>query len=345
MTSVNVPDRMNELTDGTVRSVGAATGAEMVHIGNPGLDGAPAGSGAQTGRAGRSTGGSMTRIPREGLVVAIVGLLLGLALTTPAAAQFATYEDWTSVLIRSDRWQGGENFGGQESRREIGLDPIGNFKLKLRYRHEGSTGSNVGNGSSGMFLNATQPTTVTEIKADFRVSTLSMNTCAANNGGAITRARPARLLMARFNDGASSGAGDRTGDFFGAVQEVRDGSTADPAGVLKVEGFINRCSNASCSQSTGVAANTLATTVSVGQTHNLKLIWDSPNNQFLFELDNSGTPTALPYNPASNVQPAVVPFVSIGPFHSTANCTAGAVTIDSVAVVGTVKTNASAVIP
>lgn len=36
MTPVNVPDRMNELTDGTVRSVDAATGGKPVQIGNPG---------------------------------------------------------------------------------------------------------------------------------------------------------------------------------------------------------------------------------------------------------------------------------------------------------------------
>ncbi len=264
---------------------------------------------------------------------------------TPPVPALAIYEDWTSGLIRSDRWQGGEGFGGQEARREIGLDPFGNFKLKLRFRREGSTGSDVGNGSSDMFLNVTRPTTVTEIEADFRVKTLSMNTCAANNAGSITRARPARLLLARFNDGASSGAGDATGDFRAGVQEQRNGSTADPEGVLQVAGSISRCSNAACSATTTPVISVLPTTVSVGETHNLKLIWDSPNNQFLFDLDNSGTPTALPYNPASNVKPAAVPFVDIDVFHSTANCTAGAVTIDSTTVVGTVRTDASAVIP
>ncbi len=34
MTPVSVPETMNELTDGTVGSVGAATGRRAVHIGN-----------------------------------------------------------------------------------------------------------------------------------------------------------------------------------------------------------------------------------------------------------------------------------------------------------------------
>jgi hypothetical protein len=287
----------------------------------------------------------MMCVLRAGMVLAVIGLLVGLALAAPAAAQFAVYEDWTSGLIRSDRWQGNESFGGQEARREIGLNAAGSPKLKLRYRREGSTGSDTGSASSFISLDATHPTTITEIKANFTVTHLSMNACVANNAGATTRARPARLFIARFNDGSSTGAGDRTGDFFAAVQEFRDGSSTDAAGVLKVQGFINRCSDASCSQSSSVVTVTLPTTVSVGETHNLKLIWDSPNNQFLFDLDNSGVLTALPYAAADNAQPAIVPFVIIQVSHTVANCTAGPVAIDSATVVGTVKTNAGAVIP
>ena len=131
--------------------------------------------------------------------------------------------------------------------------------------------------------------------------------------------------------------------FLGGVQAFRDGSSADPAGVLKVVGFVNRCTNASCGTQTTVSSNTLSTTVSVGQTFTLRLKWDPAGNRFLFGLDN-GSDVALPYA-ASDAAPANNPFAQIAVNHSTANCTAGAVDIDSTATVGTVKTNTSAVIP
>ena len=124
---------------------------------------------------------------------------------------------------------------------------------------------------------------------------------------------------------------------------MRDGSSTDPAGVLKVQGFVLRCTNASCGTFTTVVSTTLATTVSVGQTFTLRLKWDEPNNQFLFGLDASAD-VAMPYA-ASDVAPANNTFVQTSPFHTTANCTAAIVAVDSTTRVGTVRTNSSAVIP
>ena len=170
-----------------------------------------------------------------------------------------------------------------------------------------------------------------------------MTVCAANNSGAATRARPARLLMEKFNDGTQSVPGNKIGDYLAGVQARRDGSSANPTGVLDVEGFVNRCTNASCSTSTSVISNVLGTTVSVGQSFTLRLKWDQPNHQFLFGLDSLAD-VALPYA-ASDTAPANTTFVNTSLFHTTANCTAGAIVVDSTTLVGTVKTNSSAVIP
>jgi hypothetical protein len=195
-------------------------------------------------------------------------------------------------------------------------------------------------------LNVSHPTTVTEIKANFTVTKLSLNQCAANSAEGATVARPGRLLLTRFNDGSGSAAtGDQTGDFRAVVQLFRDGASTDPPGVLHVQGVLLRCSNPSCSVRPAVVSATLPTTVSVGETHNLKLIWDSPNNQFLFDLANSGAPTPLPYSAADNAMPAIGPFVEVDVQSTAANCTAGPITIDSTTLVGKVKTNAAAVIP
>ena len=263
-------------------------------------------------------------------------------LSVAALEPLAVYEDWTQALIRPDRWRGGENATPQEVKRVVTPD----HALLLRLRREGLTASDTGSTAAGQFLNTANPTQVTEIKAAFTVSNLSMIVCAVNNAGLATRARPAQLVMAKFNDGTQSTPGDRTGDYFAGVEARRDGSSADPDGVLKVQGFIDRCTDAPCSPfpiATTVIAKTLATTVSVGQSFTLRLQWDQPNHQFLFGLDDAADVT-LPYA-ASDTAPAQVPFVQVAVFHATANCTAGAVAIDSAAQVGTVQTNSSAVIP
>jgi FG-GAP-like repeat len=240
------------------------------------------------------------------------------------------YEDWHEGAIRSARWLGGESFGGQELAREV----ISGKLLEMRYRRGGTTASDTGSTSSDQFLSIADPARTDGIGATFTVNNLSMTVCAANNAGAVTRARPARLLISRFNDGTQSVPGNRLGDYLAGVQAFRDGSSPNPAGVLNIQGFIVRCTDASCTTNTLVVSNTLVTTVSVGQPFTLRLKWDQPNHQFLFGLDGSAD-TALPYA-VSDTAPANVPFEDIDVSHTTANCTAGAVVIDSTTLVGTV---------
>jgi hypothetical protein len=92
-----------------------------------------------------------------------------------------------------------------------------------------------------------------------------------------------------------------------------------------------------------VATATLAQTVRVHQTFTLRLIWDKPNHQFFFGLDNHPD-VALIY-PAADVNEAALPFANIEISHTVANCVAGAVTIDSTVEVGLVGSNDEAVIP
>ena len=260
--------------------------------------------------------------------------------SSPAALEpLAVYENWAASSIRPDRWLGGEGFGGQEVKRRV----MPGNTLLLRYRREGSTASDTGSTGSDQFLTTANPTQINEIEATFTVTNLSMATCAANNSGAATRARPARLLMQKFNDGTQSAPGNRTGDYLAGVQARRDGSSASPGGVLNVEGFIVRCTDASCSTNSPVVSNILPTTVSVGQSFTLRLKWDQPNHRFLFGLDDSPD-TTLPYS-ASDTSPANSTFVDLDVSHTTANCTAGAVAVDSATMVGPVRTNSSAVIP
>ena len=277
------------------------------------------------------------------------GLLLGGCLLlwpfSVDAESFGVYETWTSTFIRSDRWRGDEDFGGQEVAREV------NYSiniLEMRYRLGGFIVPSTT--PSGSFfaehrLSFTHPTSITEIAATFTVWDLTLTPCAANNAGSATRARPARILLARFNDGSGNAAtGNRTGDHFGGIQAQRAGSSADPPGVLQVIGFINRCDNANCSSSTTLPGFVTLGTVNVGSTSfTLQMIWDKPNKQFLFSL-NGGTQHAVTYT-ASDSAEAILPFANINQRLIVANCHVARARADTTTIVGTVLTNSSAVIP
>lgn len=271
--------------------------------------------------------------------VAVGAALILWPLGAAALEPLAVYENWSQSLIRRDRWQGGEGFGGQEVKRVIAANA-----LSMRYRRQGFTSSNTGNTNSFQFLNLANPAQVNELEATFTVTDLTMPACAGNNVGATTRSRVAQVNIAPFNDGTSSGPGDRTGDYSVGVQAFRDGSSPDAVGVLRVSGFVNRCTNAACSTgtSTTIASINLAS-VTIGQTFTLRAKWDQPNHQFLVGLDASAD-FPLSYS-VSDTAPAINRFANIGVNHTTANCAAGAVAVDSTTSVGTVKTNSSAVIP
>lgn len=273
----------------------------------------------------------------------VVGSLLAAMLliwATPGEAShepFGIFEDWIDQTIRSDRWRGDEAFGGQEVKREVraGL-------LWMRFRREGETTiGNVGRQSSLNQLNARNPTAIDQMEGDFLVLRMTVTGCAANPQP--SRVRPARLVLGRFNDGSSMGLGDRTGDHFAGVSAFRDSNSTAPERVLRTQGFLSRCANATCSVSTTVSFINLPQTVFVGQRFTLRMIWDAPNNQFLFGVNNNPN-VALPYT-VSDINPAVVPFATVEMNHTTANCTAGPTVTDAESVVREVRTNASAVIP
>ncbi len=157
------------------------------------------------------------------------------------------------------------------------------------------------------------------------VTEIALTGCAANP--TASRVRPMRLKMGTFNDGSSTGPGDKTGDHFALLSAFRDSNSGDPPGVLQVGAAIRRCDNSPCSTAHDVVAPTLLPqTVAVGTKATLRMIWDPPNDQFLFSVGaNPNVP--LSYAPASDAAPAVQPFGSISLGGTTANCTADPVVV------------------
>jgi hypothetical protein len=251
---------------------------------------------------------------------------------------FGTYEDWSNPneTIRSDRWRGSEEAGGQEVVRKVR-----HLHLNMRFRLEGTTNAgNTGFIDSANVLATTNPALIDEIAGDAKVKSLTVTECAANPR--ITRARAFRLEIIKFNDGRSTGPADRTGDYAGRVLAFRDSDSTDPPDVLHVEGSIHVCDNADCSSRSRKGTVQLGT-VTVGTTFQLRVIWDKPNKRFLFGLD--ANPDLPKVYTASDAAAAVLPSATVDVRHTAANCTAGAVVTDAITRVYQIQTNTSAIIP
>lgn len=283
---------------------------------------------------------------RHAVRVGLCLMAMGAFLAPPSAGAlepFAVYDKWNDpdLLIRSDRWRGDEDFGGTEVSRLIVAGPPNS--LSMRYRFEGSvqaappTGQTVARN----YLRFANPTSLTEIQAKFKVGKLTVIPCAANNDGATTQGAPTHIALARFNDGTSTGPSDRTGDIEGVIGTFRNGSSQDPPGVLQVFGSIIRSTSASGNFNGTLGSVTLGT-VSVGQAFTLLMVWDRPNKQFLFSL-NDGAPQAVAYAVSDSAE-AVSPFAQIFQRHAVANCHDAVAVIDATTSIKKVWTNASGVI-
>lgn len=246
---------------------------------------------------------------------------------------FELYDDFSSPTILSRRWSGGESPGGQEVARMVRSG-----QLLMRLRREGGTASDVGTtGLTTNRLSHPNPATVDQIQADFTVQSVTLTSCAAN--ASIGRSRPAALALTRFNDGTSTGPEDRTGDHIASIaaQRLSTGGRG-----LSVIASWARCADATCSTSDFITLTTLGT-VQVGQTFTVRVIWDEPNNQFLYGL-NDGADVALTYD-VSDTAPAVVPLASVVVAQDPQNCTTGPTVADSTGAVDNVMVNTSGVIP
>ena len=93
-------------------------------------------------------------------------------------------------------------------------DGYGNY-LAMSLRREGETDRNTGSRTSSTFLNIANPAGIAQIQALMGVLDVLVGKCQAN-----TTPSEARLLigMTSFNDGSSTGPGDRTGDYNARVR-------------------------------------------------------------------------------------------------------------------------------
>ena len=272
-----------------------------------------------------------------------LGLLLSCGLSlAPGLAQashepFAVYEDWQSAPeIRGDRWSGLIDSAQEVERR------IQGHHLVMRYRKVGLlTIADVGSINAFHRLTAANPVVIDQLEADVEVNRFEVSGCAANVTPSATV--PAALTLTKFNDGTAGGPGNGTGDHLARIRVRRVSTSTDPEGVLAVEGSLFRCGDPACVGGAFVFLERIGT-VTVGERFTLRLIWDSPNNQFIYGVGDLDV--AIPYAPGLNVRPAFGGQLADLRMQATvANCTTARTEADAEIKVYEIRANASAVIP
>jgi hypothetical protein len=279
---------------------------------------------------------TLKELGRRGLLVAV--LLLGAGTRGEASDEsLSLYEDWTtSRTIRSDRWVAVDT-----TTLEVAREVKGHHFL-MRARREGGAASDVGFTGARQRLVFTNPVAIDRIEADIKIRDLALSGCATN------AAQPSRVINAvflnKFNDG-SGGPGNMTGDHLISVGASRASDSHDPDGVLRVNGVLGRCIDATCSNAFSIPGGVVDLgTALVDEPFTVRMAWDSPSNRFLVGIgDRPDVPIVYPA--AINQKPASGPFADIRTQLVAANCTSGVTATDSTIVVRQVRTNASAVIP
>lgn len=231
-----------------------------------------------------------------------------------AEAQWVLYDTFASGFIDPEKWFGEEFDSGPaapdtETARGVLL---GNLHMKL-VSHGNST-SNTGAPGGRVLLGVTNPGQYIGLQASVAVLSARVEECPANTANAMARAQ---LLGGFFNDGSSTGPGDRTGDIIAGIQKALD---SDLGNVFQA--FIARCTNATCTASSLPAAHTFLGTWRLFATDVLRLLWHPANNQFIFTL-NPGSPkqesVALGYS-FPDAGPPTASFRTLNLVNSTPNC-------------------------
>ena len=153
------------------------------------------------------------------------------------------------------------------------------------------------------------------MQANVTVTAALAEGCPAN--ASATRAR-AQLHGAFFNDGSSTGAGDRTGDIFAIIEKRR----ASPA-ANTIRALVNRCIDPQCNDNINLATRIFVTGWTLGVADTLELRWDPDNDQFLFALNpgTAGEETAALAYGVSDANPPGLDLKQLRVLNNVANCT------------------------
>lgn len=254
--------------------------------------------------------------PRVGLLV-----LLALCLSRPMAAQLVLYDDFSSKHIDPTKWSGFQFFSPdqREAVRELVAKPGASSsqqpgrgrRLHITERDYATTTDDFGGNGDGFGLEFANPTTITETSFTVTVNHAEAAACLSNPSLTVTDAE----FRGHFFNTETSPP-DQVGDIQAVISLVR--SPSDVGSALTVTGFVERCADQFCGSTTVVDAHVLGY-VQPGVSSTLRIKWDQPNHQFVFQLNHRPEVTS-PYT-FSDTTPAVFPFKVLQLSRVVAHCT------------------------
>ena len=227
----------------------------------------------------------------------------------PALAQglepFRIYDRFSEGAIDPALWNDNERFreirGGQ---------------LRLMQRSWGSVASDAGVTNINWNTNLANPQEVTALKARITVTAIKSTPCPSNPSVGDARAR---ILGAFFNTGVPV-PGSQLNDVIAQVRLIRPSNSADPDGVLQVQGVLSVCTSADCNLATTLGNVPLGTTT-LGTPTTVQIQWDQPGKTFYFAREGL-TPATVAYN-LSDANPPGIALKQVATRVVAPNCMTG----------------------
>lgn len=211
-------------------------------------------------------------------------IALAALMATPAAQAlepFVPYDKFNEKPLDPARWVEGEQ-----------VRTIRGSGLQLMQRKLGLGVADTGVSFASFNTNLTAPAIVTSLRARITVNAVEVNACPTNPAVANSRAR---IIGALFNVNAAPTPGSMVGDVTAQVRILRASNSADPAGVLRVQGLALLCTSPDCSLGTVIGNIVELGTVNVGTATVVQYQWDKAAKTFHFARDHGAQAGTVGY--------------------------------------------------
>ncbi|MET0334108.1 MAG: hypothetical protein ABW190_07530 [Rhizobacter sp.] len=222
--------------------------------------------------------------------IAIATLALMLLPAAQALEPFAPYDKFSEKPLDPARWVEGEQ-----------VRTIKGSGMQLMQRKLGLGGADSGLTFATFSTNLTAPSTINSLRARITVNALEVNACASNPTVAQSRAR---IVGALFNVNAAPTPGSMVGDVTAQVRITRFSNSADPVGVLRVQGLALLCTSVDCAAGTTIGNMVDLGTVNVGTATVVQYQWDKAAKTFHFSRDQGAYAGTVGYALSDTAPPS-----------------------------------------
>lgn len=245
---------------------------------------------------------------KESIRAAALALGVWAAVGPAAAEGYLLYDNFQATALDPARW-----FDSERSR------TVGGTSLRLAQRDWGSNSSDSGNSFFSWSESLTRGGPITQLRASMRINAIDMTSCVANASPSFARGR---ILGTFFNTGNRS-PGSNVGDVLAQMQAIRFSNSADPAGLLQVQGQVYVCTSSDCNSSTQIGTTVSLGTVALNTWIALQIEWDRANKQFVFIRDKGAQTASVSYAGFDDSADPGSVFKSVGTRTNPANCASG----------------------